>query len=87
LSLATCFANDLYGEAARRKINIQSVAAIVYDEFRQKGQPASSISYMADIQSTHLKNEISVLINHVYKVAELHNPLRKGIYVSLLASV
>lgn len=83
LSLATCFCNDIYREAARRKINIKSIEVNVSGEFGMEGEPASNISYKVNIQSNTPKNEIIELIKHVDTVAEIHNTLRKGVNVSL----
>ena len=83
LALATCFCNDLYREAVRRNIIIKSVDVTVSGEFGKEGEPASNISYKAEIQSAHTPREISELINYVDKIAEIHNTLRKGISVSL----
>lgn len=85
LSLATCFCNDLYREAPRRNIIIQSVEVSVSGEFGKEGEPASNINYRVIIQSDAPQNEISALIDHVDKIAEIHNTLRKGVAVSLLA--
>ena len=51
LSLATCFCNDIYREAVRRNITIQSVEVTVFGEFGKEGEPASNISYKVNIQS------------------------------------
>lgn len=83
LSLATCFCNDVYREAMRRKITIDSVEVIVTGEFGKEGEPASNITYRVNIQSPNLQQEIASLVQHVDKVAEIHNTLRKGIEVSL----
>ena len=86
LSLATCFCNDLYREADRRRITIKSVEVSVSGDFGAEGEPASNISYKVDIQSDHPENEITDLINHVDNVAEIHNTLRKGVKVDLSRS-
>ncbi len=83
LSLATCFCNDVYREAARRQIKIESIEVNVSGDFGGEGEPASNITYQVDIRSAHPKSEIADLINHVDKVAEIHNTLRKGVSVSL----
>lgn len=83
LSLATCFCNDLYREAVRRKIEIQSVRVTVNGKFGGEGEPASDIVYKADIQSISPQAEIEALVTHVDQVAEIHNTLRRGIKVSL----
>lgn len=83
LSLATCFCNDIYREAARRKINIGSITVTVSGQFGNEGEPASNINYKVNIESGASKDVIASLIDHVDKVAEIHNTLRKGIDVSL----
>jgi organic hydroperoxide reductase OsmC/OhrA len=84
LALATCFCNDTYREAARRKIDITSVEVAVSGEFGQEGEPASKINYEVRILSPNASSqEITDLIHHVDGIAEIHNTLRKGVNVSL----
>ncbi len=83
LSLATCFCNDVYREAMRRQLKIESIEVNVSGDFGGEGEPASNITYQVDIRSSHPKSEIADLINHVDKVAEIHNTLRKGVSVEL----
>jgi organic hydroperoxide reductase OsmC/OhrA len=84
LSLATCFCNDIYREAARRKMHIDLVTVDVAGEFGKEGEPASNITYSVKIDaSASTQQEIEDLVNHVDKVAEVHNTLRKGVNVSL----
>lgn len=83
LALATCFCNDLYREAARRSIPIESVSVHVIGEFGKEGEPASKIKYHADVKSTASPDHIRDLISHVDTVAEIHNTLRKGVAVTL----
>jgi len=87
LSLATCFCNDVYREADRRQIKIKSIEVRVSGDFGGEGEPASNINYKVDIQSDHDESEINNLINHVDKVAEIHNTLRKGTKVDLIKSI
>ena len=83
LSLATCFCNDVYREAARRNISIESIEVNVAGEVGNEGEPASNIYYEVHIQSDNSDEEINKLINDVNKIAEIHNTLRKGIHVIL----
>ena len=84
LALATCFCNDIYREAAKRKINITSVEVNVTGEFVGEGESASNIQYEAKIEAPdHTEKEIKDLIIYVDKVAEVHNTLRKGIELSV----
>lgn len=87
LALATCFCNDLYREAVRREIKIESVEVTVSGVFGGEGEPASNIRYKADIQSDASRDDIEALIEQVDKIAEIHNTLRKGVNVSFVMSV
>lgn len=83
LSLATCFCNDLYREAAKRKIVINSVEVKCTGEFGAEGEPGSNFQYKANVTSNASSEEIEDLINHTDKVAEIHNTLRKGLSIRL----
>ena len=83
LALATCFCNDLYREANRRKIPIESVEVECTGEFDAEGEPGSNFRYSAHIVSDAPSEVINDLIQHTDKVAEIQNTLRKGLNVKL----
>ncbi len=84
LALATCFCNDIYREAAKRKMNVSSVDVTVSGEFGKEGEPGSNIVYVTNvIAPTHTKEEINDLIQFVDGIAEIHNTLRRGTNVTL----
>lgn len=84
LSLATCFCNDLYREATKRNIKIDTLEIIVSGEFGGEGEPAKNITYKVQVQAKeHSDAQIYDLIEKVDKIAEIHNTLRKGINVEL----
>lgn len=83
LSLATCFCNDIYREAAKRRMIIDSVDVTVSGEFGNEGEPATKIDYAVDVKAAaHSANEINDLIQYVDTIAEIHNTLRRGIAVN-----
>lgn len=86
LALATCFCNDIYREAAKRKLEITSVEVTVTGEFGKEGEPGSNIHYQTKIQSDASQEEIAELIQYVDQIAEIHNTLRRGASVTLLPS-
>ena len=87
LSLATCFCNDVYREAAKTKMDIKSVEVFVSGEFGGEGDPASNIVYNVKVEApAHSSEEIASLIHRVDKVAEIHNTLRRGATVALKLS-
>jgi len=83
LSLATCFCNDIYREAAKRKILVTSVGVEVNGEFGGEGEPGSNFTYTADVVADAPDDTIKELIEHTDRVAEIHNTLRKGVNVTL----
>ena len=83
LSLATCLCNDIYREAAKRKILVTSVGVEVNGEFGGEGEPGSNFTYTADVVADAPDDMIKELIEHTDRVAEIHNTLRKGVNVTL----
>lgn len=83
LSLAVCFCNDLYREAKKRKLVLNSVEVIVSGEFGAEGEPGRNFQYKAIVASDADEKEIQALIRHTDTVAEIHNTLRQGLKVSL----
>jgi organic hydroperoxide reductase OsmC/OhrA len=84
LAMATCFCNDIYREAARRKMRIESVEVTVNGEFGAEGDPGRNIAYRAKVIAPgHSDEEIESLLQYVDEVAEIHNTLRQGISLKL----
>lgn len=84
LALATCCCNDVYREAAKRKMKINSVEVTVSGEFGKEGEPGSNIVYEVKVAAPeHTQQEIAGLIQYVDQVAEVHNTLRQGASVTL----
>lgn len=83
LALATCFCNDVYREAARRKMQIKSVNVLVSGEFGDEGVPGSNIHYDVKVDGDASEEEIKDLVSYVDRVAEVHNTLRIGTPVTL----
>ncbi|MBD2755132.1 OsmC family protein [Spirosoma validum] len=83
LSLATCFCNDIYREAGKRNMNVSGVEILVTGEFGAEGEPGSNFTYKANVTADASSEEIEDLINHIDRVAEIHNTLRKGLSITL----
>ncbi len=84
LSLATCFCNDIYREAAKRNIAITNVVVEVTGDFGAEGEPGSNFNYTANITSDAPVSEIDELIRYTDEIAEVHNTLRQGLAVTLV---
>ena len=83
LSLATCFCNDIYREAAKRNISVTSVEVEFTGEFGGEGEPGSNFRYTADVIADAPRAAIDDLIKHTDRIAEIHNTLRKGLQITL----
>jgi len=84
LSLATCFCNDIYREAAKRNIIVDGVEVEVTGEFGAEGEPGYNFRYKAKVTSNAPQDEIDSLIAYTDQVAEIHNTLRKGLNITLV---
>lgn len=85
LALATCYCNDLYREADRLGMRLEEVQAQASAEFAGIGLAASNVRYSATVKSAAPQQAIVQLLRDTDAVAEVHNTLRKGVAVKLLA--
>ena len=76
LALATCYCNDIYREAAKRDITVNSVEVEVNGDFEAEGKPGSNIVYRAEVNANASDEEIRELLGHTDTVAEIQNTLR-----------
>ena len=83
LSLATCYCNDLYREAARKGITLTRVEVSAEAEFGLPGEPGNNFVYSVQVESDAKEEEIQSLLLDTDRVAEIHNTLRKGATVTL----
>lgn len=84
LALATCYCNDIYREASAKGVDVVGVEVEVEGEFGAAGEPARNISYRANIRARGASEEqVTELLEHTDRVAEIHNTLRKGVEVRL----
>jgi organic hydroperoxide reductase OsmC/OhrA len=83
LALATCYCNDLYREAARLGLTIESVEVEASAEFPGVGLAATDIAYRAKVSSRAAPAEIAELLRVTDAVAEIHNTVRAGVPVTL----
>jgi uncharacterized OsmC-like protein len=83
LALATCYCNDIYREARKRGMEIQTVEVEVTGEFGGEGEPARSISYRSVVEAYATREEVLDLMRHTDSVAEIQNTLRQSTAVLL----
>lgn len=87
LSLATCFCNDLYREAAKRKMMVTGVDVSVTGDFGAEGEPGMNFRYQVNVDADASPSAVQDLITYVDRIAEIHNTLRKGIEVTLIGKL
>ena len=75
LALATCYCNDIYREADKRRIKVRSVEVTVEGEFVES---ARNITYRARVSAEASEEEIRSLMQHTDQIAEIQNTLRKS---------
>ncbi len=83
LALATCYCNDIYREAGKRKIQVESVEIDVNCEFEAEGKPATNITYRARIKADADEEAVRELLRYTDTVAEVQNTLRAQTSVNL----
>jgi len=85
LALATCYCNDLYREAQRLQVPIDGVEVEASAEFAGIGLAAANIRYRAHVSSSAPADVIAELVRQTDAVAEVHNTVRAGVPVTLIA--
>ncbi|HSB79973.1 MAG TPA: OsmC family protein [Candidatus Methylomirabilis sp.] len=84
LALATCYCNDLYREAERLRIPLESVEVEACAQFPGIGLAATNIRYRASVSSSASASAIADLLRQTDAVAEVHNTVRTGVPVELV---
>lgn len=85
LALATCYCNDVYREAARLGIEISEIEVEASAHFEGVGLAASNIQYKARVASPADAGQVDRLLRETDAVAEVHNTVRSGASVELVA--
>jgi len=83
-SLAVCYCNDIYREAAKKNIEVTSVEVEVTANFGADGEPGFNFSYKPKVIANVAPDRIRQLIEHVDSVAEIHKTLRRGVEINLI---
>ena len=83
LALATCYCNDLYREAEKLGIRVESVEVQASAEFPGIGLAATHIGYRVKVASPAAPDAVAELVRITDAVAEVHNTVRAGVPVTL----
>jgi uncharacterized OsmC-like protein len=76
LALATCYCNDIYREAGKRNITIESVEVEADCYFEAEGKPATNFIYRARVKADVSEEAARELLKQTDTVAEIQNTLR-----------
>ena len=76
LALATCYCNDIYREAGKLNIRVESVEVEADCDFEAEGKPATNITYRAWVKTDASDETVLELLKHTDAVAEIQNTLR-----------
>lgn len=84
LSLATCYCNDIYREAAKRNIEVTEVTVEFFGEFGAEGEPGKNFHYKPVIKSNATAEQLNELVIYTDSIAEIHKTLRQGLAITLV---
>lgn len=76
LALATCYCNDIYREAAKRRLKVEQVDVEVEGDLGAEGEPVRNVTYRAKVKAHASEAEIRKLMRETDRVAEIQNTLR-----------
>lgn len=80
LAVAGCISNDLFREAPRFAVELDSVRVTVEGDF--SGEPAVSDAIRYDVELSG-RGDLDALVREVDRIAEIPNSLRQGAPVTL----
>jgi len=87
LSIAACWSNDLYREAATMGIELDRVEITVDGDFPARGSGSTPISVDVAIGSSAPEEQVRKLIAEVERVAEIPRTIREATPIEVRATV
>ena len=87
LSIAACWSNDLYREAATMGIELDGVEITVDGDFPARGSGSTPISVEIVVRSSAPEARVRALIAEVERVAEIPRTIRDVTAITVNASV
>jgi organic hydroperoxide reductase OsmC/OhrA len=87
LSIAACWSNDLYREAATTGIELDGVEITVDGDFPARGSGSTPISVEVVVRSSAPEARVRDLIAEVERVAEIPRAIRDATAITVNASV
>lgn len=87
MSIAACWSNDLYREAATMGIELEGVEITVDGDFPARGSGSTPISVDVTVRSSAPEERIRDLIGEVERVAEIPRAIRDATPIEVKATV
>ena len=87
LSIAACWSNDLYREAATMGIELDGVEITVDGDFPARGSGSTPVSVEVVVRSSAPEARVRALIAEVERVAEIPRTIRDVTAITVNASV
>jgi uncharacterized OsmC-like protein len=87
LSIAACWSNDLYREAATMGIELHSVEVSVDGDFPGRGSGSTPITVDVVVRTRAPEDQVRALIEEVARVAEIPRAIREGPPIEVRATV
>src|SRR5689334_9587228 len=87
LSIAACWSNDLYREAATMGIELDGVEITVDGDFPARGSGSTPITVDVVVRSAAPEDRVRELIAEVERVAEIPRAIHEGPEISVNARV
>ena len=87
LSIAACWSNDLYREAATMGIELDGVEITVDGDFPARGSGSTPISVEVVVRSSAPEARVRALIAEVERVAEIPRAIHDGTPIDVRATV
>jgi putative redox protein len=87
LSIAACWSNDLYREAATMGIDLDGVEITVDGDFPERGSGSTPISVDIVVRSSAPDERVRALIAEVERIAEIPRAIRDATPIKVRASI
>ena len=87
LSIAACWSNDLYREAATMGIELEGVELAVDGDFPARGSGSTPITIDLVVRSSAPEAKVRALIAEVERIAEIPRAIREGPPIEVRAEV
>ena len=87
MSIAACWSNDLYREAATMGIELDGVEISVDGDFPARGSGSTPVTVEVVVRSRAPEEQVRALIAEVERVAEIPRAIREGTPIEVQARV